>query len=76
MKLHFAYRQIGLRMERYMNAELSDVHTGPLNAIDDPHIGCTLNITPGRELSATPYLPACTRDCHTVYPSSWTVSKE
>ncbi|GFW41622.1 hypothetical protein TNCV_4035371 [Trichonephila clavipes] len=47
---YFACRQSGSRMERYTNA-LSWLiyvwHTGSLIAMDEPHIGCTLNVTSG-----------------------------
>ncbi|GFY17847.1 hypothetical protein TNCV_1075821 [Trichonephila clavipes] len=62
VKIYFASRQSGSRMESYTSTEFADMHLacGSLTALDERHSRCTPNVTPGGKLPVMPSLHTCT----------------
>ena len=61
---------VGWNDTRTLSSLMCICHTGPLFVMDEPHSGCTPNVTPGGLLPATPTSHSCTNDCTTADSSS------
>ncbi|GFV83880.1 hypothetical protein TNCV_387881 [Trichonephila clavipes] len=66
--------QSGCMMVCLTKSEFPDMHLayGFLNAMDETHSCCTLNVTPGGKLPATPSSRTCNRNCSLEDCLSWT----